>query len=399
MKHCEAACYQQAAFICNLMANDKSQNFPALTGIRFVAASMVFLFHYAHEFFTASKLSFGYYFFRQLNVGVNLFFVLSGFLITHRYFDDLFSWQNLRAYLLKRGARILPLYYAVVLMQLLMFHIHGRALPSWQVIVLNLTLLKGLNAEYFYSILTQSWSLTVEEMFYLFAPVFFFFTRRKVFIPLQPLLLIGVGFLMVKMMASPKGVVFFDSNEFMLAGTFFGRCTEFFLGMWLARYIQNKRNKRQGTTFTYGGALLVLVLISALAFYAFQNNIPEINSYTFGILLFNFLIPFAIAVFFYGLIEEESAIKKILSNRWTVLLGKSSYAFYLLHIGMLAEVFFFQITSNLLALYFFLQLVSIFAYKFYEKPTYFAIVRLCNVPVKTKSYLEKSPPLLKNDLT
>ena len=64
---------------------DAKKELPELTGIRFIAASMVFLFHYAEVLFPLKDRPFAYYFFRQLNTGVSLFFVLSGFLITYRY--------------------------------------------------------------------------------------------------------------------------------------------------------------------------------------------------------------------------------------------------------------------------------------------------------------------------
>ena len=69
-------------------------NFPALTGIRALAAFMVYIHHYnpfSIEFF-------GKYihdFFSEFHIGVTIFFVLSGFLICNRYFDEPnFSFKN-----------------------------------------------------------------------------------------------------------------------------------------------------------------------------------------------------------------------------------------------------------------------------------------------------------------
>ena len=124
----------------------------------------------------------------------------------------------------------------------------------------------------------------------------------------------------------------------------------------------------------YGSALFFILLL-ALCFYIQQLSVKPMYNYSVGILLFNFLIPAAIGVFYYGLLVEQTWIKRLLSTNWMILLGKSSYAFYLLHIGMIAEVIYFHVTANILLLYILLQLLSILAYKAFEKPVYFFILR------------------------
>ena len=367
------------------MSFAQKKEFPALTGIRFVAASLVFLFHYAHELLP-DRSSFGYYFFRQLNVGVNIFFVLSGLLIAHRYFDLRISRKQLRAYIIKRVARIFPLYYAVLFVQLLLMYVHRHSMPDALTVFLNITLLKGLGANYFYSVLTQSWSLTVEEMFYFYAPFCFYLIKAKNFFLAQIPLLIGVGLLLVYLSSSFIPNTFFDDREFLFAGTFFGRCFEFFAGIFVALIIRKSAIKRSGMVFTMLGAILFLLLLFSLAYFAFNYGIGIINDHFVGIVLFNFLIPASIALFFYGLITEESTIKQALGTKAFALLGKSSYAFYLLHIGMIAEVLFFKITSNILLLFVLLQLLSVAVYKLFEKPVYFLILRKFSIqPLSSKS--------------
>ena len=81
-----------------IFVEKENKYLPALTGIRIIAAYMVFFHHYN----PINKDFFGiviYNFFTELHVGVTLFFVLSGFLITHRYYD--FSKINYKQYLLK----------------------------------------------------------------------------------------------------------------------------------------------------------------------------------------------------------------------------------------------------------------------------------------------------------
>lgn len=121
--------------------------------------------------------------------------------------------------------------------------------------------------------------------------------------------------------------------------------------------------------------MLFIILLLLLAFYAYQQHVVMANNSVIGILIFNVLIPVAIGIFYYGLLLEQTLLKRFLSADWAILLGKSSYAFYLLHIGMIAEVFYFHFTSNILLLYICLQLLSILAYKAFEKPVYFFILR------------------------
>jgi peptidoglycan/LPS O-acetylase OafA/YrhL len=347
------------------------KNFPALTGIRFIAASLVYLFHYAQQLFSEGHTSFFYFFLRQLNIGVTLFFVLSGFLITYRYYEFNFNGRELRYYFLKRIARIFPLYYAILAIQLLLLYLHGKASPDALTVFLNITLLKGLSDTYFFSVLTQSWSLTVEEMFYLYAPFCFYLIKAKKFFFLQVVILLGIGFLLSYIFSPP----FFGGSSFMLSGTFFGRCIEFFTGIFLGLVLKKRQVVGCTIYYTLGGSILFTGLLILLGYYAYTKNIEVINDYFFGIVLFNFLIPVSIGVIYYGLLVERTWLKKLLSTRMLVLLGKSSYAFYLLHIGMIAEIIFFHVTSNLIVLYLLLQLLSVATYKLFEKPVYFFILR------------------------
>jgi peptidoglycan/LPS O-acetylase OafA/YrhL len=70
-----------------------------------------------------------------------------------------------------------------------------------------------------------------------------------------------------------------------------------------------------------------------------------------GIVTNNYLLAASIALFFYGLLTETTILKKILSNKFIELLGKSSYIFYLIHLGYIAD--FLHYSFNRLNDYFF----------------------------------------------
>ena len=73
--------------------NQKSLHIPSLTGIRAIAAGIVFLGHmiHFHKEDTYPIMHYGW-------IGVNIFFALSGYLFTHLYADTLlhgtFSWTD-----------------------------------------------------------------------------------------------------------------------------------------------------------------------------------------------------------------------------------------------------------------------------------------------------------------
>jgi peptidoglycan/LPS O-acetylase OafA/YrhL len=300
---------------------------------------------------------------------------LSGFLITYRYHAFSDPKQRLSLYFAKRAARIFPLYWAVLFVHFTYLFIRqGREL-SLKRVLLNATLLHGFSADYFFSGLTQSWSLTVEETFYLFAPICFFLIRKRNIFLLQVPLLIALGLLLMGL-SSYLHLPFFGGWNYLFYGTFFGRCFEFFVGIFLAFQVMKDPNKRRdGIMFTMGGALLFFCVLLALAAYASNFQLANVTAGFSGVLLFNFLLPVSIGIFYYGLLTEGSFLNTFFSSKLAQLLGKSSYAFYLLHIGIIAEAFYFHGFSNLVLLYIVLQLLSIAAYKFYEKPVYFFLLR------------------------
>src|SRR5688572_9369775 len=88
-------------------------HYPALTSLRFLAALLVFLFHFPPVGPAWDVLG------GEGHVGVNIFFVLSGFLIALRYAEGFARGEiHVGEYFVRRAARILPLYYAVFFLSL-----------------------------------------------------------------------------------------------------------------------------------------------------------------------------------------------------------------------------------------------------------------------------------------
>lgn len=153
----------------------------SLTGIRAVAAILVVATHAAY---TTGKYTHGYLglFFSRMEIGVPIFFVLSGFLLFRPWVKATVTgegWPSLRRYAWHRVRRIMPAYLVTVLGAYLVYHFRTAG-PNpghtWIGLFRNLTLTQIYSNTYPYGGylhqgLTQMWSLAVEVAFYVVLPL------------------------------------------------------------------------------------------------------------------------------------------------------------------------------------------------------------------------------------
>ena len=341
------------------------QNFPALTGIRAIAAYMVFIHH--KNPFKESYLGKSIHdFFSEFHVGVTLFFVLSGFLICNRYYDVDF---NFKEYLLKRFARIYPLYFIITSLTFIYYAVFWMqsSINYFKIYVFNILFLKGFFDDIKFSGVAQGWSLTVEEMFYFLVPLFFILIRKsKWFLIFIPIAFIFLGVFLVNNFSVLNIHGFFKNYGFMFDFTFFGRVTEFFVGMALAFFLKKDTSSEGFKYFTLIGIIGIVLNIYFLSILKIGNGAGT-ESFQ-GKVINTLILPcFGIAPLFYGLIKEKTIISKFLASDLLVLLGKSSYAFYLIHIGVFM-ITLEKITTNTFYLFVFLNLIAILFYHYLEKP-------------------------------
>ena len=146
--------------------------FPILDTLRAVGALCVLTTHAA--FWAGAYTRHGAWgtFLARLDVGVAIFFVLSGFLLTRPYLARAADGQSAPAvgpYLLKRFLRIAPLYVVTVLLALLLIDDNaGLGFRDW---VTTLLMVDTFVGSTFPAGLTQMWSLAVEVTFYLLLPL------------------------------------------------------------------------------------------------------------------------------------------------------------------------------------------------------------------------------------
>ena len=152
----------------------------SLTGIRAVAALLVVATHAAY---TTGKYTHGYVglLYSRLEIGVPIFFVLSGFLLFRPWVRAAATGgpdPSVRRYAWHRVRRIMPAYAVTVLAAFALYHFH-EAGPNpghtWIGLLRNLTLTQLYTDNYDYGYLhqglTQMWSLAVEVSFYVALPL------------------------------------------------------------------------------------------------------------------------------------------------------------------------------------------------------------------------------------
>jgi peptidoglycan/LPS O-acetylase OafA/YrhL len=148
----------------------QDRSFPTLNAVRAAGAIMVVLTHAA---FNTGQINHGWTgaVLSRLDFGVTLFFVLSGFLLSRPYFltrELGRDWPSTRHFYWKRALRILPIYWVIVVVALVLDPANDGA--SWRVWASHLTLTQLYRHDLLASSLTQMWSLCTEVAFYLLLP-------------------------------------------------------------------------------------------------------------------------------------------------------------------------------------------------------------------------------------
>ena len=358
---------------------------PALTSLRFVAAAMVFLYHFppTEPSWVLAILA------SQGHVGVTVFFVLSGFLITVRYSGTLGrpGGVTLSDYFRRRCARILPLYWSVLGVSLVLatgrLEVSWRTLPEW-------TLVQGfLSRSVYHLAVPTSWTLTLEECFYATAPLLFLVLRRARGLGVPVLLgwtavLLALGWGAMRLV-DPERFQFLGSAPEMLQHTFFGRFVDFALGVWGGRLFLSGRvselwGRRRGAGLAAAGGLGGIALIFlGQAGMALAGGVEGPRWSTAW--AFNLVVGAGSLVLILCLTSPASPLSRALSLGPLVYLGRVSYALYLIQLTPLGKGLLYSIIppdapAFGLLLYAGMTLVSALLYELVEEPGRKLVLRL-----------------------
>ena len=259
--------------------------------------------------------------------GVDLFFVLSGYLIGNQLLAPAARGEriSLKAFFARRLLRTLPNYYAVLVVYLLLpdSAIAGKSMaPAWR--FLTFTQNFGLN---YGETFTHSWSLCIEEQFYLVLPLAvtaLVGTRRS------PRLLWGALLTAIAAGMAARGMAFMDGKDVFAAPVYYSsfcRFDELLPGVAIAM-LKNFHPAPFARMLRYGNVLLVAgVAAAAAVLYGVMNEAPT---------------PFLASTFGFSLVAVSFALLTIAALSPTCLLNRLripgvaslalwSYAVYLVH--------------------------------------------------------------------
>ncbi len=308
--------------------------YPALDGLRAVAFLMVFFNHYA-------AMAWGW-------AGVDLFFVLSGFLITGILFDTRDDVHRIRNFYVRRTLRIFPLYYAVMLL-VLPFAYQGlswswltwpaylgnyarmfgpytsgsalQRLADFQLVV-DITIHRAhptvLDLGHF-------WSLCIEEQFYLLWPWIVFRIRERRTLLLICALSVPIC-LVARLVAQQMLPTWMLTNEVLYTATPF-RMDALLLGGFLALWIRGPRRDLllRGVRIIWP-IILIPIATAAMSRHIWGDSHPA-WTFTWGLLV----IDLASAVIIACAIQPGSIVYRLLNQRPLRWLGRMSYGAYVLH--------------------------------------------------------------------
>jgi peptidoglycan/LPS O-acetylase OafA/YrhL len=324
-----------------------------IDGLRALAVVPVILFHSGFEWFSGGF------------VGVDVFFVISGYLITTMLIIDIekkrFSILNFYE---RRARRILPALFFVMFVTILPAYFvmlpdelqnFGQSLVATTLFLNNVLLY--LTSDYWaleseFKPLLHTWSLGIEEQYYLLFPFFLMlvwrFGKSRVFWMI-------VVMTVTSLLLSEWGSHNKATANFYLAPT---RAWELFAGS-IAAFIVDKRGVQKNNYLALLGLAAIIFSI-----FAYDESIPFPSVYT--------LMPVLGVVLLVLYAEKETFVAKLLSIKVFVGIGLISYSAYLWHQPMLAYSKMIShgelVWANTLMIVLLTFLFATLSWKFVEQP-------------------------------
>jgi len=301
---------------------------PDVDALRGLAVIAVLFYHAKFKFQSFELFSGGF-------LGVDIFFVLTGFLITKMLLNEYKTTNdiNIRSFYLRRIRRLLPVLLVVMMIATFLsyFFLDPVLIKNFsQSVFFSLAFLPNIYFHYFgnfygqdinlYKPLLHLWSLGIEEQFYIFYPLFLLITFK--YFKKYFLFLLIIGFSLSLLFAEYASQNHRQFSFYMLPS----RAWEIITGALLAFALLKKKVNLELSTKAQN--IIYLICISVIFFYLFRFNIYSVKHPS--ILTFVPLLATSIIIIL-GESQKKCFLFYLFSNKILIHFGKISYSLYLFH--------------------------------------------------------------------
>ncbi|MDZ4817507.1 MAG: acyltransferase [Planctomycetota bacterium] len=319
--------------------NVNRPRYPALDGVRGLAIILVLIHHQTLLANTGPLSSFMRGVAAYGWCGVDLFFVLSGFLITGILLDSKNSPQYFKHFYTRRVLRIFPLYYLILCVCVFILpyiphpksQLFGRIAGDeiWYFFFLQNYVI-AWHGQFRHGILDVTWSLAIEEQFYIIWPMIVAFFRPEKVLLICIALIIGVLVLriLIDYNCDISPVAIYVSTLTRMDGLACGAliAVAVRIAKWERWLIDYRR------VVLVVASISLLFLTAGLGKRSWESSIVIRYGYTCNALLFGSLIVELLYA------KTDSLLYRLFVNRFLIAFGKYSYAIYLINLPLAALI-------------------------------------------------------------
>ena len=302
--------------------------FKEMDFLRFVAAFFVVIYHFT-LFYQERVNQYVKMFMHNLGIGVDLFFIISGFLIVYLLISEKEKTKTISLYkfYIRRILRIFPLYYLIVGISYLLFHKSNPEIQFSKYLLFmgNFWMIKV--DSWTVSVLNPLWSICIEEHFYLLIPVLLLLLPKKTFPYLFYIIILCSLFFRIYITENV------ENNWMSIYCHTLSKCDLLAIGGLFAYYFQTKK-----LNYNIPINLFYCTFFCLILFMIFIDSVDYTTWYYAGFRKYIFAIP--MLILFYAIIiqpNKYSFIDKITNNKLINYLGKISFGLYIYH-SLISEI-------------------------------------------------------------